>query len=417
MDKFGRDHGDDEYSVAGDKQEFSFIDFEDDDSVCNYQSNEDEPVVISNPFPFVRGKPQSVFVGETFSYPITLENTTRESVPLWVVKIFCSNPDDSFTLSLLKPPSVDSDANYIQRFLKGFSLDDRTLQPQRPLTIWLTCKPKEIGLHTSIVELDVGDDRIERVVFLLAEDKVSQSLSSRKPYSRTPRRGQELHLEKEMRNYDTVNARIKIRRDRLLALELPGLAERRPALVHGDIVFARLTFEDPNHSTPTHQGYIYRIEADEVILKFREYFQVQHHPRNLYDIQFSCNRINMRRLYQAVQAAEGLDLNLLFPSEVIERSNKGTPLVPFASLNQKQLLAVEMILGCKGAPPFVIHGPPGTGKTMTVVEAILQLYTKRKNACILVCAASNSAADHILQKIVSNSERNRKNNLCSHSKR
>lgn len=103
MDKFGRDHGDDGYSITGDKQEFSFIDFEDEESVCNYQSNEDEPVVISNPFPFVRGKPQSVFVGETFSYPISLENTTRESVPLWGVKIFCSNPDDSFTLYYLNP--------------------------------------------------------------------------------------------------------------------------------------------------------------------------------------------------------------------------------------------------------------------------------------------------------------------------
>lgn len=81
----------------------------------------------------------------------------------------------------------------IQRFSEGFSLDDRTPQPQRTLTIWLTCKPKEIGLHTSILELDVGDDRIERVVFLLAEDKVSQSLSTRKPYSRIPRRGQAAH--------------------------------------------------------------------------------------------------------------------------------------------------------------------------------------------------------------------------------
>lgn len=43
------------------------------------------------------------------------------------------------------------------------------------------------------MELDVGDDRIECVVFLLVEDKVSQSLSTRKPYSRIPRRGQAAH--------------------------------------------------------------------------------------------------------------------------------------------------------------------------------------------------------------------------------
>ncbi|KAI3904758.1 hypothetical protein MKW92_002454 [Papaver armeniacum] len=62
--------------------------------------------------------------------------------------------------------------------------------------------------------------------------------------------------------------------------------------------------------------------------------------------------------------------------------------------------AVEMILGCEGAPPYVIHGPPGTGKTMTLVEAILQLYTTRKESRILVCASSNCAADHILDRII-----------------
>ncbi|KAF4357020.1 hypothetical protein F8388_001102 [Cannabis sativa] len=71
-----------------------------------------------------------------------------------------------------------------------------------------------------------------------------------------------------------------------------------------------------------------------------------------------------------------------------------------SSLNKEQVHSVEMILGCNGAPPFVIYGPPGIGKTKTIVEAILQIM--RKNAKILVCAASNSVADHILDKIISN---------------
>ncbi|RWW83434.1 hypothetical protein BHE74_00008050 [Ensete ventricosum] len=59
-----------------------------------------------------------------------------------------------------------------------------------------------------------------------------------------------------------------------------------------------------------------------------------------------------------------------------------------------------MILGCRGSHPYVIYGPPGTGKTITLVEAILQLYTTRRNAQILVCASSNSAADHVLEKLL-----------------
>ena len=64
MDTIGRDRRDDECSVIGDKGEIGFIDFEDDKSVCAYDTNEEGPVIISTPFPFIRGKPQSVFVGE-----------------------------------------------------------------------------------------------------------------------------------------------------------------------------------------------------------------------------------------------------------------------------------------------------------------------------------------------------------------
>lgn len=70
------------------------------------------------------------------------------------------------------------------------------------------------------------------------------------------------------------------------------------------------------------------------------------------------------------------------------------------NLNREQSRSVEKILGCKGAPPYVIFGPPGTGKTMTLVEAVLQLYASRRRARILVCASSNSAADYVLEKLI-----------------
>ncbi|KAF8398798.1 hypothetical protein HHK36_014657 [Tetracentron sinense] len=88
----------------------------------------------------------------------------------------------------MEPPSANSDVESIWGFLEASSLEDRVLQPDKTLTIWLSCKPKGIGLHTSVVHFDVGDDRIERVVFLLAEDDVSQSLASNRPYSKVPRK-------------------------------------------------------------------------------------------------------------------------------------------------------------------------------------------------------------------------------------
>lgn len=179
------DKSDDEYSVIGDKGDIGFVDFGNCKSVCSYNPAEESDVVnISVPFPLVRGKPQSGFVGETTCDSITIMNTTNGPLDLWSVSIYDAKPPESFTVSLMKPPSADSDVEYIQEFVESFSLEDRVLRPGQTLTVWLSCKTKEIGLHTAAVHFSVGDDTIERVVFVLAEDKISQSLSSIKPFYR-----------------------------------------------------------------------------------------------------------------------------------------------------------------------------------------------------------------------------------------
>ena len=69
-------------------------------------------------------------------------------------------------------------------------------------------------------------------------------------------------------------------------------------------------------------------------------------------------------------------------------------------LNERQRAAVARILGAQGRPaPYVVFGPPGTGKTMTVVEGILQVYSLSSGSCrILACAPSNSASDLIVRR-------------------
>ncbi|NXE79467.1 M10L1 helicase, partial [Cochlearius cochlearius] len=69
-------------------------------------------------------------------------------------------------------------------------------------------------------------------------------------------------------------------------------------------------------------------------------------------------------------------------------------------LNEQQKLAVKRILSGECRPtPYVLFGPPGTGKTVTVIEAILQIHYTLPDSRILVCAPSNAATDLICLRL------------------
>lgn len=68
----------------------------------------------------------------------------------------------------------------------------------------------------------------------------------------------------------------------------------------------------------------------------------------------------------------------------------------FPYLNSTQEEAVNMVLRAKDVA--IVHGPPGTGKTTTLVEAIRE--TLMRESQVLVCAQSNMAVDWISEKLV-----------------
>ena len=126
----------------------------------------------------------------------------------------------------------------------------------------------------------------------------------------------------------------------------------------------------------------------------------------------------------ALQTAEGLNVQLAFDEttyrlmfEALDRtirargrlgylrdlfySNQKAETFSFASmqfpfLNASQERAVNEVLRAKDVA--VVHGPPGTGKTTTLVEAIYE--TLRRENQVLVCAQSNMAVDWISEKLV-----------------
>ena len=70
--------------------------------------------------------------------------------------------------------------------------------------------------------------------------------------------------------------------------------------------------------------------------------------------------------------------------------------IPFPWLNPTQEHAVNEVLLAKDVA--IVHGPPGTGKTTTLVEAIYE--TLRRENQVLVCAQSNMAVDWISELLM-----------------
>lgn len=70
--------------------------------------------------------------------------------------------------------------------------------------------------------------------------------------------------------------------------------------------------------------------------------------------------------------------------------------IRFPWLNRSQEKAVNKVLGAKQVS--IVHGPPGTGKTTTLVEAIYE--TLHRENQVIVCAQSNTAVDCISEKLV-----------------
>eukprot|EP00977_Amphora_coffeiformis_P005586 scaffold1171_cov177-Amphora_coffeaeformis.AAC.16 len=69
-------------------------------------------------------------------------------------------------------------------------------------------------------------------------------------------------------------------------------------------------------------------------------------------------------------------------------------------LNKEQKHAIrEVLLGDCRPMPYIIVGPPGTGKSATIAEAVIQLLRHNPNGHFLAIAPSNDAADVLLAKM------------------
>ncbi|CAG8510498.1 12307_t:CDS:2 [Dentiscutata erythropus] len=188
-----------------------------------------------------------------------------------------------------------------------------------------------------------------------------------------------------------------------LTLNMPGLAEERPSVVPGNfILVVKCGLEDKK----AYKGYVRSTRVDKIDIKFgRKFMQEIYSPDAKFNVRFTYNRISMRRMHQALNN-DKMNFRRLFPHNHenyrrngINDENNDQLTDFYTAQNYYQKQAVRIIKTGEHHPlPFIIFGPPGTGKSATVVEAILQLRNDDKNR-ILACAASNAAANLLLRKL------------------
>ncbi|XP_048225846.1 DNA-binding protein SMUBP-2 isoform X3 [Ricinus communis] len=151
------------------------------------------------------------------------------------------------------------------------------------------------------------------------------------------------------------------------------------------------------------QGVVYRLKDSSITVAFDDIPEEGlNSPLRLEKV---ANEVTYRRMREAlIQLSKGVQrgpaadlVPVLFGERQPTMSKKGVTFTPFNSnLDHSQKDAISKALSSKDV--FLLHGPPGTGKTTTVVEIILQ--EVKRGAKILACAASNIAVDNIVERLV-----------------
>ncbi|KAM3858874.1 putative helicase mov-10-B.1 [Diretmus argenteus] len=313
--------------------------------------------------------------------------------------------------SSAKACSIPPETSYVPTIVKGQRLErlpNMNLKPEVPLKEYNV--PNYIDKLMKALNGIIAGSSIGK----LSRDKVMvESPLTWKNYSQKLHLLlflEEVQLERDMKKYNMVDVPL-VRDEDDTKLFLLQVSDCDASLLRGQQVLVRPSEEPEDPEGVRYQGFIHHVDEDQAQLSFGKEFMDRFIEGMTFSVEFVVNRLTMRVEHRAVEFASLYSLKeVLFPAEdpVSYKSKKtSTPSLFNSQLkeNREQYQAIKHIVAGSSIPaPYLVFGPPGTGKTVTVVEAILQIERKQASCHILACAPSNSAADLLWGRLLDGME-------------
>lgn len=168
-----------------------------------------------------------------------------------------------------------------------------------------------------------------------------------------------------------------------------------------------LSEEGTAHSEEGWRGVVSRIHRDTIQVAFSQWPEPES-ERPTFRLDRSTDEISRQRQRQALDKAKaakssrlGMMRDILLGLQEPLFQNTGEFHAFNKNLNSSQVEAVRFALSAEDIA--IIHGPPGTGKTTTLVELIRQI--TRSGQSVLAVAPSNLAVDNLLERLLASGEK------------
>ena len=157
----------------------------------------------------------------------------------------------------------------------------------------------------------------------------------------------------------------------------------------------------PNERNPERNGVVYFVDKDrmKIILQARDFPDWLENGQVAVQIAFDERTyLEMEKaLHQVINAKKGrlAELRTILLGKQPAAFYPLGPIPEIPSLNDSQRRAVQQILASRDVA--LVHGPPGTGKTTTLVQAVRLLCQTEQT--VLVTAPSNTAVDLLTERL------------------